>query len=100
MTAQVTAPLPEPPTKRLTRSSRDRVIAGVAGGFGRYIGVDPVVVRLVFIVLAFFGGAGVIAYAAAWLLVPSDDSAEAGFDGRAIGRRAGIALGALVLTVL
>src|SRR3954451_21659904 len=100
MTTQVTAPLPEPPTKRLTRSSRDRVLAGVAGGFGRYVGVDPVVVRLVFIVLAFFGGAGLILYGAAWLIVPSEDSTAREFDARAIGRRLVMVLGALVLTFL
>ncbi|MEA2494577.1 MAG: hypothetical protein QOJ29_2488 [Thermoleophilaceae bacterium] len=100
MTTQATAPIPEPAVqRRLTRSSEDRVIAGVASGFGRYIGIDPVVVRLVLIVLAFFGGAGVIAYAAAWLIVPSETPGE-GVDAAAIGRRTGIVLGVLVLTAL
>src|SRR3954447_18264982 len=98
MTTQVTAPLPEPPTKRRTPSSRDRVLAGVAGGFGRYVGVDPVVVRLVFVVLAFFGGAGVILYGAAWLIVPSEDAPDQSLGAGAIARRLGIALGAIVLT--
>lgn len=88
-----TAPLPpEPPVqKRLTRSSGDRVIAGVGGGLGKYIGIDPVVVRLVFIVTAFFGGAGVIAYAAAWLLVPSDADGAAHSAGKRLGKLLGVA---------
>ena len=58
MTTQATDPLPEPPeapsSRRLTRSTSDRVIAGVAGGLGRYFSIDPVVVRIAFIVGAFF----------------------------------------------
>jgi len=101
MTTAATTPPPEPPVqKRLTRSSSDHVIAGVAGGFGRYLGVDPVVIRLILIVLIFFGGAGVIVYGAAWLLVPTDDQDGAGFDGRGVARRTGIALGVLVLTLV
>src|SRR5215217_6307624 len=101
MTTQATTPLPEPPeapsSRRLTRSSSDRVIAGVAGGLGRYFSIDPVVVRIAFIVGAFFGGAGLIAYGAAWLLVPSDDG-SARADAASVARRLGIALGMLVLT--
>jgi phage shock protein PspC (stress-responsive transcriptional regulator) len=100
MTTQATTPPPDQPaTRRLTRSSSDRVIAGVAGGFGRYFGIDPVVVRLVLIVLMFFGGAGFILYAAAWLIVPSD-KADGHYDAAALGKRIGIALGVLALTVL
>jgi phage shock protein PspC (stress-responsive transcriptional regulator) len=100
MTTAATTPTPEPPvSKRLTRSSSDRVIAGVAGGFGRYLGIDPVVIRLLLIVLIFFGGAGLIVYGAAWLIVPSDGDEGEGFDGRGVARRTGIALGVLVLTV-
>jgi phage shock protein PspC (stress-responsive transcriptional regulator) len=102
MTTQATAPLPEPPeapsSRRLTRSTSDRVIAGVAGGLGRYFSIDPVVVRIAFIVGAFFGGAGFIAYGAAWLLVPSDDGSSRGSNAAGVARRLGIALGLLVLT--
>lgn len=52
------------------RSSQDRVVAGVAGGLGEMTGVDPVVVRIVFVILALGGGAGVLAYVALWLLAP------------------------------
>src|SRR3954447_12647977 len=102
MTTQATTPLPEPPeapsSRRLTRSSSDRVIAGVAGGLGRYFSIDPVVVRIAFIVGSFFGGAGLIAYAAAWLLVPSDDGSSRAEGAAGVARRLGIALGLLVLT--
>src|SRR4051812_4862083 len=101
MSTAATTPTPEPPvSKRLTRSSSDRVFGGVAGGFGRYLGIDPVVIRLILIVLIFFGGAGVIVYAAAWLLVPSDTDEGSGFDGSGVARRTGIALGVLVLTAI
>ena len=102
MTTQATTPIPEPPeprsSRRLTRSSRDRVIAGVAGGLGRYFSIDPVVVRIAFIVGIFFGGAGVIAYLAAWLLVPSDDGAPHTLGAAGVARRLGITAGMLVLT--
>src|SRR3954447_6834188 len=98
-TAAQTPPAPEPPvSRRLTRSSSDRVIAGVAGGLGRYFSIDPVVVRIAFIVGSFFGGAGLIAYAAAWLLVPSDDGSSRAEGAAGVARRLGIALGLLVLT--
>ena len=58
--------------RRLERSRRDRWLAGVCGGLGDYLGVDPVIVRLVAIALFFAGGVGVIAYVAAILLVPDD----------------------------
>ena len=47
------------------------MIAGVAGGLGRYFNVDPVIVRIAFAISIFFGGLGVIAYAALALFVPS-----------------------------
>lgn len=61
------------PSRRLTRSREDRVIAGVCGGFGRYFNVDPVFVRIAAVALAFVGGAGVLLYLAALLLMPSDE---------------------------
>lgn len=57
---------------RLRRSSTDRWIGGVAGGLGRHLDVDPTLVRVVLAVLALFGGAGLLVYAAVWLLVPED----------------------------
>ena len=58
--------------RRLTRSSSDRVLGGVAGGLGRYFDIDPIIFRIGFVVLMIAGGAGALAYLAAWLLVPAD----------------------------
>ena len=66
---------PQPPVKRLTRSRGDRVIGGVCGGLGRYFNVDPIFFRIGAVVLAFVGGAGILLYLAALLLVPSEDQA-------------------------
>jgi phage shock protein PspC (stress-responsive transcriptional regulator) len=60
------------PRRRLTRSRDDRVIAGVCGGFARYFDIDPVFVRIGAVALAFVGGAGLLLYLAALLLMPSD----------------------------
>lgn len=62
---------------RVRRSKSDRVIAGVCGGLGSYFGVDPLWFRLAFGVLAIGGGAGILLYVIAWLVIPetgSDDN--------------------------
>ena len=83
-TTTQTPPAGEPPQpRRLTRSSTDRVLGGVCGGLGDYLGVDPIIVRVVAVVLVFFGGAGLAFYLAAWLLVPSDEPTAGGRRGRA-----------------
>jgi phage shock protein C len=66
-------PIPDPEPRRLTRSSRDRMIGGVSGGIGRYFGIDPTLVRIGFVVLALLGGTGLIVYGAALVLVPLDE---------------------------
>src|SRR3954464_2684477 len=63
---------PPPVPRRLPRSSSDKVLAGVSGGLGRYFDIDPIIFRIGFVVLTLAGGAGLIAYVAAWLLVPAD----------------------------
>ena len=50
------------------------MIAGVCGGVGRRLGIDPVILRVVVVVLAFFAGAGILLYAAAWLFMPLDQT--------------------------
>ena len=67
---------PAPPARRLYRSRGDRVIGGVCGGLAKYFGIDAVIVRIVAVVAAFFGGAGILAYIAAMLLVPDEDGAH------------------------
>src|SRR5215217_4183456 len=67
------APPPSQGVRRLTRSSTDKLIGGVAGGLGRYFGVDPILFRIAFVVLVFAGGVGVLAYIALLAFVPADD---------------------------
>ena len=60
-------------SKRLTRSSTDSKIAGVCGGIADYMGVDPTVVRLIWLVLSIVPGVvagGVVAYVVAWIIIP------------------------------
>lgn len=52
------------------RPRDDRVIAGVASGIARHLGLDPALVRLAFVVLTLAGGSGVLAYLIAWLVIP------------------------------
>jgi len=59
---------------RIRRSRSDRKVAGVAGGLGRHLDIDPVILRVAFVVLTFFGGVGLLLYVALWLLVPEDGS--------------------------
>ena len=56
--------------KRLYRSKDERMLAGVCGGIGEYLEVDPTLIRLVAVLLALAGGPGVIAYIILWLVVP------------------------------
>src|SRR5215213_2494398 len=65
--------IPDETPKKLFRSSRDRVIGGVCGGMGRYFNVDPLFFRIGAVALAFIGGAGLLLYLAALVLVPSED---------------------------
>lgn len=58
--------------KRLTRSKSDRMVAGVAGGIAQYLSVDPVLVRIIFVGLALFGGGGIFLYLICWLLMPEE----------------------------
>ena len=53
---------------RIVRTPSDRILAGVAGGLAERLGVDPVIVRLAFVVLSFAAGAGVVAYLVCWAL--------------------------------
>ncbi len=60
--------------KRLVRSRNDRMIAGVAGGLAAALNIDPLLVRIVLLALAFLNGFGFMVYLALWLLVPNEDS--------------------------
>ncbi|HTE73468.1 MAG TPA: PspC domain-containing protein [Actinomycetes bacterium] len=65
-----------PPIATLRRSRTDRKLAGVAGGLGRYAGVDPLILRILFVVLTIFGGSGILLYVAGWLLIADDGEEE------------------------
>jgi phage shock protein PspC (stress-responsive transcriptional regulator) len=79
-----TSPPPPPPPPpgsdphhRLTRSTDDKVLTGLCGGLGRYFGLDPLIFRVAFVVLALAGGTGVLLYLVGWLLIPDDQGGVA-----------------------
>lgn len=65
-------------TRRINRSRSERMIAGVAGGLAAYFNIDPMFVRLAFIVLALINGLGAVLYLALWLIVPNEGSPSEG----------------------
>jgi phage shock protein PspC (stress-responsive transcriptional regulator) len=82
-----------PPARRLTRSTDDKVLTGLCGGLGRFFGVDPVIFRIAFVVLALAGGTGVLLYLAGWLLIPDDQGVtEADKLGRTRGQNVALAV--------
>lgn len=58
--------------RRLRRSSRDKKIAGVCGGFGEYFNVDPTLVRVLWILAVLLGGTGLLLYIILWIVMPLD----------------------------
>jgi phage shock protein PspC (stress-responsive transcriptional regulator) len=85
---------PEP--KRLVRPREGRVLGGVCAGLGRYFNVDPIIFRIGAVVLVLVGGAGLLAYLAALLLVPAEDSAAE----PAAGRNRWLVIGGVILLLL
>ncbi len=59
---------------RFTRSSSDKMIAGVCGGIARYFNIDPVIVRLVFVLSVLIGGVTPFVYLILWLVMPEDQT--------------------------
>jgi len=82
---------PEP--RRLLRAREGRLVGGVCAGLGRYFNVDPIIFRIGVIVLTVIGGAGILAYLAALLLIPAEGSAE---DAPA-GRNRWLVIGGLIV---
>jgi phage shock protein C len=64
--------MPRDGVKRFYRSGRDKIIAGVCGGLGEYFGVDPVIIRLLWIGFCLMYCAGIAAYILAWIFVPKN----------------------------
>lgn len=99
------APPPPPPAApRLYRAKNDRILGGVAGGIAQHLGIDPVIVRLAFVVLVLAGGSGVLAYVIAWIVVPEEPTPGAALAAARVGASppvvAGIALIGLGIVLL
>jgi len=56
--------------KKLYRSVTDKMLAGVCGGLAEYFAIDPVLVRLIFVLAVIFGGSGILAYIILWIVIP------------------------------
>ena|SRR5215469_6983903 len=61
---------PPPRLMRAPKGSPDRKIAGVCAGFAEYFDLDVTVVRVVWLIVALFGGGGILAYIIAWIVMP------------------------------
>jgi phage shock protein C len=102
---------PPPPPRRLYRSRDDRVVAGVCGGLGTYLGVDAILFRIAFVLLVFAGGLGVLAYVLGWIFIgeepepgvrgaPSDSAFDRAATALGEDRRSGAVLLGLVFAGL
>jgi len=60
-------------SKQLQRLRKGRIVAGVCAGLAEHFGIDVTLVRLAFAFLSVFGGAGVLFYLVAWLIIPEED---------------------------
>ncbi|MEU6235872.1 PspC domain-containing protein [Kitasatospora sp. NPDC047058] len=100
---------PSPDRPPLNRTEHHRVVAGVCGGLGRHLDIDPVVFRVVTVVLCLSGGLGLFLYGLAWLIIPTEpvpDGKGGVRPGRTelqrvlTGRVDGQSVGAVLLTVI
>jgi len=62
--------------RRLYRSRSNAMLAGVCGGLGHYLGIDPTWARLFFVLLTLVSGAGVVVYVVMWIVVPQAPAGE------------------------
>ena len=71
------SPLPPPPHRRLMRSSRHKMIAGVCGGLAEYFGLDPTIVRVAYVLISIVSVAfpGILAYIVLMFVMPPPDPA-------------------------
>jgi phage shock protein C len=58
--------------KRIYRSRKEKIIAGVCGGLGNYLDLDPVLVRIIWVLFVLVFGSGILAYLIAWILIPRE----------------------------
>jgi phage shock protein C len=65
------------PTRKLYRSRSDRKLVGVCGGLAEFFGLDPTLIRVLFVILALAGGSGIVIYLAMWIMVPNQPQGAA-----------------------
>ena len=58
--------------KRLTKSATERMLCGVCGGIAEYIGTDPTVIRVLWVIFSLMGGSGLLAYIIAAVIIPEE----------------------------
>ncbi len=63
-------------TKKLYRSTKDRMLGGVCGGLADYLKLDSTLIRLLFVVALFFGSLGFWAYVVMWIIVPEEPAGQ------------------------
>ena len=56
--------------KKLTKSQTNRMLCGVCAGVAEYFGIDATIIRLLWVILTFFGGSGILAYIIAAIILP------------------------------
>lgn len=64
--------------QKLYRSRTDKMVGGVCGGLGRYLRIDPLIVRLCFVLLTVFGGFGAPVYLVMWIIIPYESEEQPG----------------------
>jgi phage shock protein PspC (stress-responsive transcriptional regulator) len=90
---------PVGPQRRLLRSSTDRVVWGVAGGLAEHLGFSATLVRIAFVVLCLFGGAGVLAYLVLAVALPENDGSGKPVDESVWARLGKVALVCLLVAI-
>lgn len=85
---------------RITRGREHRVLAGVCDGAGRYVGIDPVIFRIVLAVLSLTGGIGLIIYGMGWLIIPQEGEEQSEAHRLMSGRIEGAPLTAVLMTLV
>jgi phage shock protein PspC (stress-responsive transcriptional regulator) len=80
------------------KSTEDKIIAGEAGGIGRYFNIDPILIRLAFVIATLIGGLGLFAYFILFILLPEDTAGAKSIEN--ISRRELFASGVIILGFL
>lgn len=59
-------------TRKLQRSTSNKMIAGVCAGIGKYFNLDPTIIRVLYVLMVFFAGFGILLYLILWLVIPNE----------------------------